>query len=75
MPSGVWKSRIPYLILDARYEKAREESVIQSQAVLIAIGIHEGGRREVLAVDLAPRESQSSWKDFLLADTTVYPHV
>ncbi len=56
----------PYLILDARYEKAREENVIRSQAVLIAIGINEGGRREVLAVDLAPRESQSSWKDFLV---------
>ncbi len=56
----------PYLILDARYEKAREESVIRSRAVLIAIGIHEGGRREVLGVDLAPRESQSSWKDFLV---------
>ena len=56
----------PYLILDARYEKAREEGVIRSQAVLIAIGIHEGGRREVLGVDLAPRESQSSWKDFLV---------
>ena len=56
----------PYLILDARYEKVREEGVIRSRAVLIAIGIHEGGRREVLAVDLAPRESQSSWKDFLV---------
>ena len=31
-----------------------------------AIGIHEGGHREVLGVDLAPRESQSSWKDFLV---------
>lgn len=33
---------------------------------MIAIGIHEGGRREVLAVDMASRESQSSWKDFLV---------
>ena len=40
--------------------------MIRSQAVLIAIGIHEGGRREVLAVDVASRESQSSWKDFLV---------
>ena len=56
----------PYLILDARYEKVREGGVIRSRAVLIAIGIHEGGRREVLGVDLAPRESQSSWKDFLV---------
>ncbi|MHB1752918.1 MAG: IS256 family transposase, partial [Acidiferrobacter sp.] len=56
----------PYLILDARYEKVREGGVIRSQAVLIAIGIHQGGRREVLAVDRASRESQSSWKDFLV---------
>jgi len=27
----------PYLILDARYEKVREEGVIESQAVLVAI--------------------------------------
>jgi len=56
----------PYLILDARYEKVREGRVIRSQAVLIAIGIHQGGRREALAVDMATRESQSSWKDFLV---------
>jgi putative transposase len=56
----------PSLILEARYEKVREEGVIRSRAVLIAIGIHEGGRREVRGVDLAPRESQSSWKDFLV---------
>jgi hypothetical protein len=30
----------PYLILDARYEKVRDDGVIQSQAVLIAIGIN-----------------------------------
>jgi len=29
----------PYLVLDARYEKVRIDSVIQSQAVLIAVGI------------------------------------
>ena len=56
----------PYLILDACYEKVRKSEVIQSQAVLVAIGIHEGGRRKVLAVDLANRESQTSWRDFLL---------
>jgi len=57
----------PYLILDARYEKVREHGVIQSQAVLIAIGIDWEGRRCVLGVELANRESISSWKDFLLA--------
>lgn len=56
----------PYLILDARYEKVREEGVIRSRAVLVAIGINWDGRRSVLAVDLANRESQTSWRDFLV---------
>ena len=55
----------PYLVVDARYEKVREEGVIRSQAVLVAIGINWDGRRCVLAVELANRESQSSWKQFL----------
>lgn len=56
----------PYLILDARYEKVREDGVIRSQAVLIAIGVDWEGRRNVLAVELANRESLSSWKEFCL---------
>jgi len=57
----------PYLILDARYEKVREAGVVMSQAVLIAVGIDWDGRRQILAVEMANRESRSSWKDFLLA--------
>src|SRR5262249_51957620 len=57
---------VPYLILDARYERVREAGIIVSQAVLIAIGIDWDGRRQVLAVELANRESRSSWRDFLL---------
>jgi transposase-like protein len=56
----------PYLILDARYERVREGGVIVSQAVLIAIGIDWEGRRQVLAVELASRESRSSWKEMLV---------
>lgn len=56
----------PYLILDARYEKVRENGVIVSRAVLVALGINWDGRREVLAVELANRESLTSWKDFLI---------
>jgi putative transposase len=56
----------PYLILDARYEKVREGGVVASQAVLIAIGVDWDGRRQILAVEMANRESRSSWKDFLL---------
>ena len=56
----------PYLILDARYEKVREGGVIEAQAVLVAIGINGEGQRQVLAVEMANRESQTSWKDFLI---------
>jgi len=56
----------PYLILDARYERVREAGVIEHQAVLVAIGVDLEGRRNVLGVDLANRESHSSWKNFLL---------
>jgi len=56
-----------YLIIDARYEKVREAGVVMSQAVLIAVGIDWDGRRQILAVEMANRESRSSWKDFLLA--------
>jgi transposase-like protein len=59
------QSEYPYLVLDAKYEKVRLDGVIQSQAVLVAIGINWEGRREVLGVELANRESQSSWKEFL----------
>ena len=57
----------PYLILDARYERVREDGVIRSRAVLIAVAVDGEGRRQVLGVDLANRESRTSWRDFLLA--------
>ena len=55
----------PYLVLDARYEKVREGGVIRAQAVLVAVGIGADGRRATLGVELANRESQSSWREFL----------
>jgi putative transposase len=55
----------PYLILDARYERVREDGIVQKRAVLIALGVNQDGRRCVLGVGLANRESRTSWKDFL----------
>lgn len=56
----------PYVVLDARYEKVREAGVVRNRAVLVAIGIDWQGRRRVIGVDLANRESTTSWKEFLL---------
>ena len=46
--------------------KLRENGVIRSRAVLVAIGIDWEGRRQVLGVEMANRESSTSWKEFLL---------
>jgi putative transposase len=56
----------PYVILDARYERVRESGVVCRRAVLIAIGINNDGRRCVLGVELANRESKTTWRDFLV---------
>jgi len=60
------EGEFPYVVVDARYERVREGGVIVSRAILIALGIDWEGRRQVLAVEYANRESQSSWREFLL---------
>jgi len=55
----------PYLILDARYERVREGGCIRSQAVLVAIGVNWDGRRCILGVEVATRESRTSWSAFV----------
>jgi transposase-like protein len=55
----------PYLILDARYERVREAGIIISQAELIAVAVDGEGQRQILGVELANRESRTSWRDFL----------
>ena len=40
--------------------------MVMSQTVLVALGIDWDGRRQIVAVEMANRESRSSWKHFLL---------
>ena len=56
----------PYVMLDARYERVREDGVVRSRAVMVAIGINHEGRRRIIGVELANRESITSWREFLL---------
>ncbi len=58
------KSHYPFLMVDAIYVKVRENKRIQSRGLLIAIGINEGGHREVIGFELANSESESSWGEF-----------
>lgn len=55
----------PSLVLDARYGRVRQDGVVRTQSVLMAIGKNWEGRRCVLTVELARRESATSWKGFL----------
>ncbi len=64
-----WRSRplgrYRYLYLDARYEKVREDGQVRDAAVLIAVGVDEEGKREVLGVSVALSEAEVHWRTFL----------
>jgi putative transposase len=51
--------------VDARYEKAREGGSVGSQAVLVAVAVDWDGSMQIVGVEMAKRESASSWRDFL----------
>lgn len=57
--------RYHYLYLDARYEKVREDGQVRDAAVLIAVGVNEEGKREVLGVSVALSEQEVHWRSFL----------
>ena len=64
-----WRNRplgeIPYLILDARYEKVRHAGSVISCAVLVAIGITPEGKRSVIGTSVSLSEAEVHWRDFL----------
>ena len=68
-----WRNRslnaqpMPYLILDARYEKARIDGIVRDVAVLIAIGVQKDGKRTILGVSAALSEAEVHWRDFLMS--------
>lgn len=56
----------PYLILDANYKKIRENGIVRSQAIMTAVGVNWEGRRQIIGIELANRETKSSWKEFII---------
>ena len=64
-----WRQRpigeIPYLVLDARYEKVRHGGSVVSCAVLIAVGITPQGHRSLLGVSVSLSEAEVHWREFL----------
>ena len=64
-----WRNRslaaCPYLYLDARYERVRQNGLVQKAAVLVAVGVDEQGKRSVLGVSVALSEHEVHWRSFL----------
>ena len=59
--SGEW----PYLWLDATYLKSRENGHVVTRALVVAVGVNEEGRREVLGLACGPAETEAFWTEFL----------
>ena len=55
----------PYLWLDAKVEKVREPGGVRHKALVIAYGVHETGRREVIGIDVGEAETEAFWREFL----------
>lgn len=66
---AAWRERpleeVPYVLLDARYERVREAGQLVDCAVLVAIGVDAGGHRRVLGVSVALSEAEVHWRAFL----------
>jgi len=58
---GEW----PYLWLDATYLKSREAGHVVNRALVVAIGVNQEGRREVLGMACGPAETEAFWLEFL----------
>lgn len=64
-----WRTRplgeVPYLVLDARYNRVRLDGHMLDCAVLIAVGVRDDGRRSVLGVSVSLSEAEVHWREFL----------
>ena len=59
------EGEVPYLWLDAVYEKVREGGHVRSMAVVLAIGVTAEGTRTVLGIDVGNCEDEAFWSAFL----------
>ena len=64
-----WRNRalgeFPYVFLDARYEKVRQDGQIRDAAILLAVGVGLDGKRQILGVSVSLSEHEVHWRNFL----------
>jgi transposase-like protein len=69
------EGRYPYVFLDAKVEQVRDGGRVVNKALVIAHGVHETGRREILGTGRAAGRNHgasSGWK--VLAQRANSPH-
>lgn len=54
-----------FVVVDATYIKVRENHRIVSKALLVAIGLTDGGLKEIIGISLADAETKESWTSFI----------
>lgn len=59
------EGRYPYLFVDAKVEKVRDGGRVRRKCVVIAHGVHETGRREIIGLDVGAGETEAFWTEFL----------
>jgi putative transposase len=59
------EGRYPYVWLDAKVERVREPGGVRQKALVIAYGVHQSGRREVIGLDVGAAETEAFWREFL----------
>ena len=66
---AAWRQRplgeCPYVFLDARYEKVRQDGQGRDAAILMACGIDLKGKRQLLGVSASLGEHEIHWRTFL----------
>ena len=65
--SDRWRARYPYLWLDGKQSRRSANGGVRAsrRALVIAYGVHETGRREVIGLDVGEIESEAFWREFL----------
>ena len=58
-------ARFPYIWLDATYLHVRADHQVTSKAVVVATGVTEDGRREILGIEIGDSEDEAFWREFL----------
>jgi putative transposase len=55
----------PYVFVDAKVEKVRAGGRVVRKCVVVAHGVHETGRKEIIGLDVGEAETETSWTEFL----------